>query len=170
MGRLWALLLVSSAFVMVLADAALAQQRRVSGSVRGGAENPPVVSEGKGTFRVDIFGDAIEYLLSYDVPDGTVTQAHLHVANPGVNGPIAAFLCANGDLKPDDGAVPDCPVSAGEVEGVLTEDDVLAADNLAAGDLDGLARLIRQSAIYVNVHTVANLGGEIRAQMSPRER
>jgi hypothetical protein len=41
---------------------------------------------------------------------------------------------------------------------------------IEAGDLGGLRRLIEQSSVYVNVHTVDHAGGEIRGQMLPRHR
>jgi hypothetical protein len=41
---------------------------------------------------------------------------------------------------------------------------------ITAGDLAGLARLIRQGAVYANVHSDDFPAGEVRGQLSPRRR
>jgi CHRD domain len=73
--------------------------------------------------------------------------------------------------------VRECPDSPGEVTGDIEKEDVQAVSEgdraveiIAARDLDGLRRLIEQSSVYVNVHTDAHSGGEIRGQMLPRHR
>jgi hypothetical protein len=178
MHRWSTLSLASAAVVLALASAASAQQVRRAEPLRGGNENPPIVTDGTGNFRARLFPDRIEDRLRYDVLSeegeevSDVTQAHLHVANPGNNGGIVAFLCSNVGT-PGGVTAPECPDSPGEVEGEITAEDVLV-DNpdgvLTAGDLEGLERLIRQGAIYVNIHTNDHGGGEVRGQMTPRTR
>lgn len=174
--------LASAALVLLVADGASAQQVRRAEPMRGGNENPPVFSDGTGRFRARLFDDRIEFRLRYDVasedPDNgpsDVTQAHLHVGNPGNNGGIVAFLCVNPPLPapPSPATTPSaCPSSPGEVEGEIVADDVLAdADGvLEAGDLDGLMKLIRQGSVYANAHTNAHGSGEVRGQVAPRIR
>jgi hypothetical protein len=41
---------------------------------------------------------------------------------------------------------------------------------IAAGDFEGLRRLIEQSSVYVNVHLDNHLPGEIRGEMNPQRR
>ncbi|HEX6142730.1 MAG TPA: CHRD domain-containing protein [Geminicoccaceae bacterium] len=141
----------------------------------GGEENPPVVSDGRGRFRANVRNDdTIRYRLRYRFPDGTtVLQAHLHVANPGNNGGIAAYLCTNVGGSPN--PVPEClspqddirgTIRGADVQDTLT-DDVLV---LAEGDLAGLGKLIEDGAVYVNVHTAEHTGGELRCQVNPRRR
>jgi CHRD domain len=178
MRRIATVVLASTALLLALAEAASAQQIRRAEPLLGGNENPPVVTDGTGRFRAEIFNDRIEFRLRYDVaadetPDSDVTQAHLHAANPGVNGGIVVFLCANDPIvTPAPATARECPPSPNTVEGEIVADDVLAdADGvLQAGDLEGLARLIRQGAIYVNVHSNDHGSGEVRGQMSPRIR
>jgi hypothetical protein len=178
MGRFAVTLLVSATFLPALGSAQTAEQERAE-KLLGGNENPPVISEGSGSFTATSEPDAITFELNYDVgsAENAVQAAHLHVANPGNNGPIVVFLCSNlGDTPP--GATPrECPPSPNTVTGEIVAADVLAASEgdppveiIAAGDLEGLKLLIDQSAVYVNVHTDDHPAGEIRGQMNPRRR
>jgi hypothetical protein len=158
---------------LVLCDTAAAQQVRRAERMTGANENPPVVTDASGNFRARIFADRIEFRLRYGGLEGDVTQAHLHVGNPGNNGAIVVFLCANDPFAPPAPATaPECPASPNVVEDVIDPADVLADDDgvLEAGDLEGLARLIRQGAVYANVHSGLHGAGEVRGQMSPRIR
>jgi CHRD domain len=178
MRRLSLTVLVSAGLVLALCNTAAAQQVRRAEPLVGGNENPPVVTDATGNFRAQIFPDRIEFRLRYDVaadvtPGSDVTQAHLHVANPSVNGEIVVFLCANDPIvTPAPGTARECPPSPGEVEGEIIPNDVLADDGgvLVAGDLEGLAILIRQGSVYANVHSVDHPSGEVRGQLSPRRR
>ena len=160
------------ALAAILMAHAPAQAGEVSERLVGGNENPPIVSDGKGRFRAVAHKDRLEYRLRYDVDD--VTQAHIHIANPGNNGAVAAFLCSNLGNAPSD-ATPECPPSPAQVKGeILAADVVEVLDGttvvLEAGDLEGLIRLIRQGATYANVHTTDHPPGEIRGQINPRRR
>ena len=102
-------------------------------------------------------------------------QSHIHIANPGNNGSITVFLCTNLGNAPAGVTSRPCPSSPGEVEGVIVAGDVrgVIGDNgiiLETGDLEGLKRLMRDGATYVNVHTSDHPSGEIRGQINPRER
>jgi hypothetical protein len=134
----------------------------------GGQENPPVVSFGGGDFKAKIGRHGIRFQLRYDVPDSGIRQAHLHVANPSVNGPIAVFLCTNLGNTPPGATARTCPDSPGAVEGTIVAGDVLTADNLQATDLEGLVRLIEDGAVYVNVHSEEHPSGELRGQINSR--
>jgi hypothetical protein len=163
-------LLVSAALIPAFGDAGSAQQVR-SEPLQGGNENPPVISEGSGTFRVQFQNGS--FRLTYDVASDTsdVTQAHLHIGNPGTNGGIVVYLCSDLGNTPPGATVRDCPDSPGEVTGEVLATDVLAVpDIIEAGDLEGLERLARQGAVYANVHTDAHPPGEVRGQLSPRRR
>jgi hypothetical protein len=173
MGRFAVTLMLSATFLPALASAQTATQDRAE-RLLGGNENPPVISEGSGSFTATSEADAINFELNYDVgTESEVQQAHLHVGNPGTNGPIVVFLCSN---LPGATAQA-CPPLAGTVTGDIIAADVLAAavgdppvEIIAAGDLEGLKLLIDQSSVYVNVHTVDHPAGEIRGQMNPRRR
>jgi hypothetical protein len=170
MRRLGTTLLLSATLVAAFGDAGSAQQVR-SERLRGGNENPPVISEGSGTFRVQFQNGS--FRLTYDVAseESDVTQAHLHIGNPGTNGGIVVFLCTNEGNTPPGATVRACPDSPGEVTDEILATDVLAvADIIEAGNLEGLERLAREGAVYANVHTDDHASGEVRGQLSPRRR
>jgi len=178
MHRLSLMFLVSAALVLALCDTAAAQQVRRAERLVGANENPPVITDGSGNFRARLFPDRIEFRLRYDVAStgSDVTQAHLHIANPGNNGGIVVFLCSNAGNTPDGATQRDCPSSPAVVLGEIVATDVVP-DNpdpqlavITAGDLAGLARLIRQGAVYANVHSDDFPAGEVRGQLSPRGR
>ena len=178
MRRFAVTLLLSASFLPALGSAPTAAQDRAE-ELLGGNENPPVITEGSGSFTAASAPDAIAYELNYDAGpvESDVQQAHLHVGNPGNNGPIVVFLCSNLGNVPPGATVQACPPSPGTVTGNIVATDVQAASEgdplveiIAAGDLVGLQRLIEQSSVYVNVHTVDHPAGEIRGQMNPRRR
>jgi hypothetical protein len=119
---------------------------------------PPV----KKAERVEIIkgqGDSATFRLRYDVAsEGShATQAHLHIGNPGTNGGIVVWFCANPPIEAPEGT-PECPPSPAELTGDIVAADVQAVEEgeppveiIAAGDFEGLQRLIEQSSVYVNV-------------------
>jgi hypothetical protein len=178
MPRFATVLLLSAMFLPALGDAASAQQER-SERLLGGNENPPVVSDGSGSFRVRFEGDSATFRLRYDVESegSDVTQAHWHIENPGNNGGIVVWFCTTEGVQGAPDGTPVCPPSPADLTGEITAEDVLAVEAgdppveiIAAGDLEGLQRLIDQSSVYVNVHSDDHPGGEVRGQMNPRRR
>jgi CHRD domain len=108
-------------------------------NLSGAEEVPPVTAQGSGSgsFRVSEDGTLSGSVTTKDVEG---TQAHIHRAAKGQNGPIIVPL----DKKGDTYSVP-----AGRK---LTPQQM---DDLKAGNL------------YVNVHTNRNKGGEVRGQLQP---
>ena len=137
--------------------------------LKGHSEVPPISSPGIGSFQATLSGDNIglKYELTYINLRGTVSQAHIHFAQPGVNGAVVVFLCSN--LTPPEGvpAPPACPGS-GTVSGSLGATNVtsLAADQgISAGQFDALLAAMRAGRAYVNVHTDLFPAGELRGQV-----
>lgn len=127
----------------------------------GSQEVPPVISDTSGRFTIE-FDRALtvgEYRLR--VNDGErVTQAHLHCAPSGANGPIVVFLAGFHALGWDvDGKwIGNASISdANIIQGVTCPE--------AIADLADLTAAMDSGNIYVNVHTVANPGGEVRGQL-----
>jgi len=126
-------------------------------------ETPATLSgHGTGVFLGLITSDQnlIPYQIFYTDLTGPAVVAHIHFGKPGETGGIAAFLCGGGNK-------PSCPDSGVLLQGVVTAADVqaLPAQSLAAGDLAALIQAIKAGFAYVNVHTGAHPGGEIRGQL-----
>lgn len=104
----------------------------------GEQEVPPVITSGNGTgeFTVAQDGTISGSITTHGVPG---TMAHIHQGAIGTNGPVIITL------------------NRGE-GGVWT---VPPGSKLTAEQLS----LYRTGALYVNVHTDANKGGEIRTQL-----
>lgn len=92
---------------------------------------------GKGTFKLDPATKVLSYEVSYENLTGPAMAAHIHgPADPGANAPpVVPF-----------------PNAVSPITGTATLTDAQVAD-LTAGKY------------YVNVHTAANRGGEIRGQI-----
>lgn len=140
---------------------ALAETRQTV--LTGLQEVPVIVTPGSGTFRADVSADEtqISFTLTYRDLQGTVTAAHIHAAQPDVNGAIVIHLCGTGGK-------PACPAPPGEVSGVLTSADVVAVafQGVGAGDIGEVVGLMRRRATYVNVHSSPDHAtGEIRGNV-----
>lgn len=106
----------------------------------GENEVPPVktTATGSGSFAIAADGAVVGSLKTTGVSG---TAAHIHVGATGTNGPVIITLAkgADGEWSAPPGAK-------------LTDEQVR---NFKSGEL------------YVNVHSEANKGGEIRAQLAP---
>jgi len=113
--------------------------KSVSVNLTGTEEVPPVSTSasGKGSFSVAEDGTVKGSVTTSGVSG---TMAHIHRGAKGQNGPVAIGLVKNGDTY----SVP---------EGAkLNEADM---------------KLFKAGSLYVNVHSAANKGGEVRAQLQP---
>jgi hypothetical protein len=118
------------------------QTERLRATLSGAAEVPANASAGTGSLEatLDKSTSVIKWKLSYSDLSGPATMAHFHgPAMPGVNaGVVVPFPSA---------------ASPSEGEAKLSQAQI---DDLMAGKW------------YVNVHTAANPGGEIRGQVLVR--
>ena len=122
----------------------------------GAEEVEPVVTgaQGQATFKIADDGESIEYKLNVSNLDGVI-QAHIHLGPAGENGPVVVFLF---------GPVPGGVDSAGRLaSGTFTAANLIGP--LAGHPLSDLIDAIESGNAYVNVHTVAHTGGEIRGQL-----
>lgn len=116
--------------------------KHLGGTLTGAQEVPPVTTGGTGTLDAtyDKASHKLAYTVTYSGLSGPATAAHFHgPAAPGTNaGVIVPFASA-----------------ASPIKGEATLTEAQAADLLAG-------------RWYVNVHTRAHPGGEIRSQVTPR--
>ena len=113
---------------------------KMKATLDGKAETPPNTSAGTGTADIDYDAATkkMTWKLTYSGLTGPATAAHFHgPAEPGKSAGVAV-------------AIPNA--TSNPAEGSATLTDAQAAD-LEAGKY------------YVNVHTAANPGGEIRGQV-----
>jgi hypothetical protein len=149
----------------------------------GFQEAPAVVSTGTGHARLTISDDekSIAWKLTYSglegstVPNGVVTQAHVHVGQPNVAGGVAVFFCG-GPLPAGPITRPACPAS-GTISGTWSAEDVVGpvSQGVDPSDPNGenaFARLIKAIKLgraYANVHSTRSPSGEIRGQLARAE-
>ncbi|HKG21961.1 MAG TPA: CHRD domain-containing protein [Blastocatellia bacterium] len=144
--------------------------RQFKTNLIGYEEVPAISTTGAGAFEMLIdFGDTgFSYELSYSGLTGNVLQAHIHIAQKGVNGGIMIFFCTNLGNGPA-GTQP-CPAPSGTVSGFVTAADVIggaAAQGVSPGEFAEVLKAIRAGSAYANVHSSLFPGGEIRGQVVP---
>lgn len=110
---------------------------------------PPIAGNASGHAKMTLDGHMLRYTVSVKDLSGPATMAHIHVGQIGVSGP---------------------PVYTFEIKKV-------ASGNLAQGTIDlsmhpakgisgdSLKVLLNNGSAYINVHTAAHPGGEIRGQI-----
>lgn len=123
----------------------------------GDQEVPPVVTDTTGRLQIQFNKGATEAEFTLRVSDGVrVTQAHLHCAAAGVNGPIVVFLAGF--------HAPGWDVDGKWVSNTTVTDANIV--NPACGTtLAELLQSIRSGNVYVNVHSVAHPAGVVRGQL-----
>jgi hypothetical protein len=67
MRRFAMILMLSATFLPAPGNADSEEQRLRSEDILGGNENPPIISDGSGSFRARFEDDEIAFRLSYDV-------------------------------------------------------------------------------------------------------
>jgi hypothetical protein len=128
--------------ILVLASvAAQAATVNLKATLKGTSEVPPNTSGGTGmlTATLDTTTNEFKYHVTFDGLTGAATGAHFHgPAAPGANGAPQIPIKMSPIVSPIDGTA------------TLTPEQ---AKDLLAGKL------------YLNIHTAANPGGEIRGQV-----
>jgi len=159
------------AVVLALAQPVMAADQ-FGARLRGLEEVPSISTLAQGFFlgTLNASGTALDYTVVYFDLQGTVTQSHIHIAQPGVNGGIVLFFCTNLAAPAGVPAPPSCTTLPGinSVSGTLTAANVItqAAQGIGAGEFAEVVRAIRAGHAYANVHTDLFPGGEIRGQIT----
>jgi hypothetical protein len=124
---------------LATASPAFAEMVKMKATLDAAQEVPPNDSAGKGTADVTFDTDTkkLDWTLDYSGLTGDATGAHFHgPADPGANADVAVPI--------------DDPKSGAKGSATLTD---AQATDLMAGKY------------YINVHTAAHAGGEIRGQV-----
>lgn len=172
----FALLFIFGSLTLVYSDNKRQILTHYAGNLHGFNEVPTISTVARGGFtaHIDYKNKKIQYRLNYYNLEGDVLQAHVRFGQRNVNGGVIAFLCANGDTPvpvPTGLSVQNCPQS-GQIEGTLTEADVLGPSNqgIAAGEFDKFVNALRSGKTYINVHSSKFVPGELRDQVLPKFR
>jgi hypothetical protein len=118
-------------------------------TLNGANEVPPKTVAGTGSVSIVKNGATYTYTISYSGMTGALTAAHIH-------GPAAVGVNAN-PIVPFD-------VTGALATGALT--GTFTGTNNVNISPDSLDKLMTSGNAYVNLHTAANVPGEIRGQLS----
>jgi hypothetical protein len=148
---------------------------RLRATLRADNEVPLVSSAATGSFRARVAddGQSFDYRLNYAGFEGTVTQAHIHIAQRFASGGISVWLCQTATNPAPASVVaqtPMCGAPGGdgdEATGTISAEDVIGPTGQAvpAMSFDELMGLIRSGNAYANVHSTSAPGGEVRGQI-----
>jgi hypothetical protein len=125
-----------------LAIAGCGMMDRMTGTMSvplsGANEVPPNASPGSGTAKVELEGNALKWTVTYSGTTGPVTAGHFHGPAPaGANAGVA--LPFSGSMA----------------------SPIVGQAQLTAAQVDQ----VKQGLWYVNLHTAAHPGGELRGQV-----
>jgi hypothetical protein len=171
--RLW---VAATVALLVATGVAIAAVSMNFNSPMEGAQEAPVPRDtqarGNAVYKLSADGTRVQYKVIVANIEN-VFMAHIHMAPPGVSGPIAVWLYPS--TTPGIMA----PLGGGRIDGVIVQGSFGASDlvgPLAGHPLSELVDLMRSGGVYTNVHTndgdlVVNEGpgdfpaGEIRGQI-----
>ena len=160
----------------LLATAAATNAEEIKADLTGNEEVPVVSTVARGEFhgRINPGDESIDYVLFYFGLQGKVTtQAHIHVAQSGVNGGIVFWFCQSTSNRGPAGT-PDCTNGSGIFTGTINASSIVAIGGANVGQQIGANQLakvidaIRDGNAYANVHTDLSTGGEIRGQIETK--
>lgn len=124
----------------------------LSAILRGSQEVPPVQTNASGTATITINAARTQITVELNTSGlQNVTAAHIHQGTIGQNGPIIFTL-----YRQADGPFP-----------ATLRKTLTAVDQGAPLSFADAVNALLSGNTYINVHTQANLGGEIRGQIGP---
>ena len=134
-----------SILILVVATRAAEGQAAFTARLSGPQEVPGVVTTAAGTACLTLTSAGVQFFVTAEGLSGPISAIHIHNAQAGVNGPVVRTLTGN--------------LWGNTAEGLWTSAD---AEPLTPALIDELLK----GNLYVNVHTAANPGGEIRGQIA----
>jgi hypothetical protein len=140
---------------------------RMFAHLQGENEIPAVSTVARGRFSAEIDDDNVEWELSFDGLQGTITQAHIHFGQTfAQSGGIMVWLCGT-VTNPGPAGTQVCPQS-GTISGTITAAEVIGPggnQQLGAGEFAEFVTALKKELAYANVHTNLSGPGEIRGQI-----
>lgn len=166
---------IAAAAMIAAAPAALAGDFNFSAALSGEQEvtTPPggVDTVTTGSIRLDFDDDLSAADFNLRIRRGQlITQAHLHCARAGVNGPVVAFLFNAGPVQGPGGV----NINGRLARGTLTNADIEAVDfaanpvcGVAINNIASLLAAVLDGIVYANVHSEDFPPGVVRGQIFP---
>ncbi|WP_309671670.1 CHRD domain-containing protein [Gemmatimonas sp.] len=123
----------------------------------GAEENPPVVTTATGSSEFTLSRTSDTLFVNIAVTGlSNIRFGHFHTGARGTNGAVVATLVEPPTLTgPQNGRIGRQFITATNLSGTL-----------AGQPLSALVTQLRAGGIYVNLHTDANAGGELRGQVA----
>ena len=149
-------LAMAGVFALMISTQAQAQVINLTAALSGGNEVPGVTTGAAGTATVSLnqATGVVTYRIEvYNMPVGT-TAGHFHVGAAGVAGPVVVNFTVSTGISNDyaiTGTASATDLTQRAAQGINSWEDFLQA--LVLGN------------IYINVHSTANPGGELRGQV-----
>ena len=128
-------------------------EQKFSAKLSGKDEVPSNESPSTGFAWVKVVGDKISYEVNVTDMD-KVNAAHIHLGEPGKNGPVVLTLFKGGPTEQVNGTVGEANVTTSNFEGPMKGKQV-----------SDLVTAINNGTTYVNVHTTDFPDGEIRGEL-----
>lgn len=149
-------LAIAGLFVLLVSSQAQAQTVNFTAALHGGNELPGVStgSVGTGTVSVNLTTQVVTYRIDvYNMPVGT-TASHFHVGAAGVAGPVVVNFTVASGISNDF-----------SISGTASATDLTVRAANGINSWDDFVQALLLGNIYMNVHSTANPGGEIRGQV-----
>jgi hypothetical protein len=141
--------------IVILPNKASASQPNFVAGLTGNQEVPSANTNATGSASFSLVSDTmIRYVVNV-TGLSNVTEADLHIAKEGKNGPIVLTLFSS-----------EAPVT--NITGILSQGNITSANfqgPMMGKQLSNLTDLMQKGGAYVNVLTVQNPNGEIRGQL-----
>ena len=149
-------LALAGLFVLLISAQAQAQTLNFTAALSGGNEIPGVVtgSVGTGTVSVNLATQVVTYRIDvYNMPVGT-TASHFHVGAAGVAGPVVVNFTVPANISNDFA-----------ITGTASATDLTVRAANGINSWEDFIQALLLGNVYMNVHSTANPGGEIRGQV-----
>ena len=149
-------LALAALFVLAASSQAQAQTINFTAALSGGNEVPGVStgSVGTGTVSLNVATQVVTYRIDvYNMPVGT-TASHFHVGAAGTNGPVVVNFTVAAGISNDYA-----------ISGTASASDLTLRQANGIGSWEDFLQALLLGNIYMNVHSQANPGGEIRGQV-----
>jgi hypothetical protein len=130
-----------------------AQNQKFNAKLSGQEEVPPVQTTASGMAWFKPMQDNVWFKVNVTDMQG-VTQAHIHTAKLGENGPVVVTLYKSDTPQPINGKLAYGNITANLLEGPMK-----------GKQLSDLDTAMSNGSTYVNVHTEKHPNGEIRGQI-----